>query len=135
MAVNRLNPPQLAPPQGFVHVSIGTGNRIVFIAGQVASDQDGNLVGEGDLAAQTEQALLNVSAALEAAEASFDDVAKATIYVVDWHEDKLEQLIAGAGKVAERLGNTLVASSTLVPVPRLFEPGYLVEFDVTAVAD
>ena len=38
-----------------------------------------------------------------------------------------------AGRVAERLGNTLVASSTLVPVSRLFEPGYLIEVEVTAV--
>jgi enamine deaminase RidA (YjgF/YER057c/UK114 family) len=128
-----LNPPELAPPEGFVHVSIGTGSRIVFIAGQVATDQNGSLVGEGDLTAQAEQALLNVSAALDAAEASFDDVARATIYVVDWHEDKLEHLIAAAGRVAERLGNTLVASSTLVPVSRLFEPGYLIEVEVTAV--
>ena len=133
MPVAKLNIPTLPEPQGFTHVGIASGSRIVYLAGQVAQDREGNLVGAGDLAAQTEQAVLNVAAGLDAAGATFDDVAKTTIYVVDWDESKLEQLITGFGRAAERIGNASVAPATLVPVPRLFQQGYLVEVDVTAV--
>ena len=91
MPVEKLNIPRLPEPQGFVHVGIAQGSRLVFLAGQVAEDGDGNLVGAGDLAAQMEQAMLNVAAGLEAAGATFDDVAKTTLYVVDWDESKMEQ--------------------------------------------
>jgi enamine deaminase RidA (YjgF/YER057c/UK114 family) len=133
MSVEKLNIPSLPEPQGFMHVGIASGSRIVFLAGQVAQDGEGNLVGAGDLAAQVEQAIVNVAAGLEAAGATFEDVAKTTIYVVDWDEPKMEQLMGGFMRAAERLGGVPVSPATLVPVPRLFEKGYLVEVDVTAV--
>ena len=135
MSVEKLNPPTIHEPEGYMHVSIAQGSRLVFLAGQVARAQDGSIVGEGDLAAQTAQALRNVAAGLEAAGATLDDIAKVTLYIVDWHEDKMEQLIAGVGAVAEELGGAPIASTTLVPVARLFEHGYLIEIDVTAVVD
>src|SRR5687768_2216822 len=133
MPVEKMNPPTLSEPQGFMHVGIASGSRLVFLAGQVAQSGDGELVGAGDLAAQAEQALLNVGAGLDAAGATFDDVAKLTIYVVDWEQGKMDQLMAGVVRAAERLGAAPLVPSTLVPVPRLFEEGYLIEFDVTAV--
>lgn len=133
MTVERLNPPTLSEPEGFMHVSIATGTRMVFLAGQVSVDSDGELVGEGDLAAQTAQALRNVHAGLEAAGATFDDVAKVTLYIKDWTDDKMEQLMAGVMSAAGELGGAPVASSTLVSVPRLFREEYLIELDVTAV--
>jgi enamine deaminase RidA (YjgF/YER057c/UK114 family) len=133
MSVEKLNIPTLPEPQGFTHIGIATGSRLVFLAGQVAQDSEGELVGPGDLAAQMEQAMLNVAAGLDAAGATFDDVAKTTLYVVDWDSSKLEQLIEGFGRAAARVGGASVAPTTLVPVPRLFEEGYLVEVDVTAV--
>ena len=133
MPVEKLNIPSLPEPQGFTHVGIARGSRLVFLAGQVAQDGEGNLVGEGDLAAQMEQAMLNVGAGLEAAGATFDDVAKTTVYVVDWDESKLGHLIAGVARAAEKIRNASASPTTLVPVPRLFAKGYLVEVDVTAV--
>jgi enamine deaminase RidA (YjgF/YER057c/UK114 family) len=133
MPVEKMNIATLPEPQGFTHVGIATGSRIVFLAGQVAQNNEGELVGADDLAAQMEQAILNVAAGLETAGATFDDVAKTTIYVVDWEESKLEQLITGFGRAAQKIGNASVAPTTLVPVPRLFQEGYLVEVDVTAV--
>jgi enamine deaminase RidA (YjgF/YER057c/UK114 family) len=135
MTVQRLNPPTLSEPEGFMHVSIASGARMVFLAGQVGVDADGSLVGEGDLAAQTAQALRNVRAGLEAAGATFDDVAKVTLYVVDWTDDKMEQLMAGVSAAAGELGGVPVTASTLVSVPRLFRAEYLIEIDVTAVVD
>ena len=133
MSVEKLNIPTLPEPQGFTHVAIASGSRLVFLAGQVAQNSEGELVGDGDLAAQMEQAMLNVAAGLDAAGATFDDVTKTTLYVVDWDESKLEQLVAGFGRAAERIGSASVAPATLVPVPRLFQKGYLIEVDVTAV--
>jgi enamine deaminase RidA (YjgF/YER057c/UK114 family) len=135
MTVERLNPATLPEPQGFMHVSIATGTRMVFLAGQVGLAVDGSLVGEGDLAAQTAQALRNVHTGLEAAGATFDDIAKVTLYIVDWTDDKMEQLMAGLTTAASELGAAPVASSTLVSVPRLFRAEYLIEIDVTAVID
>jgi enamine deaminase RidA (YjgF/YER057c/UK114 family) len=131
--IERLNIPGLPEPQGFVHVAVASGSRVVFLAGQVAQDEQGRLVGEGDLAAQMEQALMNVAAGLEAAGATVADVAKTTLYVVDWDESKLERLFAGFGRAAERIGAASNAPVTLIPVPRLFEAGHLVEIEVTAV--
>ena len=133
MAVQKLNIPTLPEPQGFMHVAIASGSRLVFLAGQIAQNSEGELVGAGDLAAQMEQAMLNVAAGLDAAGATFDDVTKTVLYVVDWDESKLEQLVAGFGRAAERIGSASVAPATLVPVPRLFAEGYLIEVDVTAV--
>jgi len=133
MSVQTLNIPSLPTPEGFTHVSIAEGSRLVFLAGQVAQDGEGQLVGEGDLAAQMEQAMVNVADGLKAAGATFDDVAKTTLYVVDWDETKTEKLFEGAGRAAERLGGASMAPVTLVPVPRLFDSGHLVEVDVTAV--
>jgi enamine deaminase RidA (YjgF/YER057c/UK114 family) len=129
-----LNAPGRPEPQGFTHVAVATGSRMVFLAGQVATDEHGELVGPGDLAAQTEQALLNVHGCLAAAGASFADVAKTTMYVVDWEESKLDQIVAGSIRAAERLGSPPpLVPVTLIPVPRLFAEGHLIEIDSTAV--
>lgn len=133
MPVQTLNIPSLPVPEGFTHIAIAEGTRLVFLAGQVAQDKEGQLVGEGDLAAQMEQAMMNVAAGLEASGATFDDIAKTTLYVVDWDESKLEQLFAGLVRAVERIGAASTAPVTLVPVPRLFETGHLVEVEVTAV--
>ena len=133
MPIERLNIPGLPEPQGFVHIAVASGSRVVFLAGQVAQNGLGELVGAGDLAAQMEQALVNVAAGLEAAGATVADVAKTTLYVVDWDESKLEQLFAGFARASERIGAASSAPVTLIPVPRLFEAGHLVEVEVTAV--
>jgi enamine deaminase RidA (YjgF/YER057c/UK114 family) len=131
--VDTLNIATLPEPQGFMHVAIASGSRLVFVAGQVAQDGAGNIVGEGDLAAQMEQAMVNVAAGLETAGATFADVAKTTLYVADWDESKLQALFDGFGRAANRLGGIALAPVTLVPVPRLFDERHLIEVEVTAV--
>lgn len=72
-------------------VSVATGPKFVFMAGQVSWNADGALVGKDDLGAQVEQAYLNVATALSGVGGTFDNVAKLTVYVVDWtpHGDRL----------------------------------------------
>jgi enamine deaminase RidA (YjgF/YER057c/UK114 family) len=135
MSVERINPPELQEPQGFVHVSVAQGSKLVFLSGQVGTRQDGTVVAEGDVAAQTAQALRNVKAGLDAAGATLDDVVKSTLYIVDWRPEKFEQLMAGVMEAAGELGGAPISSSTLVSVQGLFDPAYLIEIDVTAVVE
>ncbi|MDO3700222.1 RidA family protein [Micromonospora sp. C28SCA-DRY-2] len=135
MAVELVNPDGLPKPEVYRQLSIATGSRLVFLAGQVARDADGNPVGEGDLAAQVEQAYLNVGTALAGIGSSFDDVAKLTIYVVDWSPDKMPALGEGVSRAAARLGIDPVKPITLIGVAALGEPDLLVEVEATAVID
>jgi enamine deaminase RidA (YjgF/YER057c/UK114 family) len=89
MTVTLIDPDGLVEVEATSQVSVATGSKLVFVAGQVAWRPDGTTVGAGDLAAQVEQCYLNVATALSAVGASFDDVAKWTVYVVDWSLEKM----------------------------------------------
>jgi enamine deaminase RidA (YjgF/YER057c/UK114 family) len=101
----------------------------------LARTADGAPVGPGDLAAQTEQAFLNVATALAGAGATFADVAKLTVYVVDWEPSKMADFGEGAGRAAARLGVDPTTAATLIGVAALAEPDLLVEIDAVAVCD
>ncbi|MDT0277713.1 RidA family protein [Blastococcus goldschmidtiae] len=133
MPVQLLNPEGLPRPEHYVQVAVATGSRTVHLSGQVARDADGNPVGPGDLAAQVAQAYSNVATALAAVGGTFDDVAKVTVYVVDWTPEKLADLGAGVARAAERLGVDLRKPITLLGVAALGEPDLLVEVEAVAV--
>jgi enamine deaminase RidA (YjgF/YER057c/UK114 family) len=133
MPIELLNPPGIPAPDFYRQMAVTTGTRTVYLAGQVARAADGAPVGPGDLAAQVEQAYLNVATALAAVGGSFDDVAKLTLYVLDWSPEKLGGLGAGVARAAERLGVDATKPVTLIPVTALGEPDLLVEVDAVAV--
>jgi enamine deaminase RidA (YjgF/YER057c/UK114 family) len=133
LPVELSNPDGLYQPTSYVHVGVASGTRMVFLAGQVARNAAGELVGPGDLAAQTEQAYLNVAVALASVGGDFADVAKLTVYVVDWSSDKMNVLAEGIGRAARRLGVDPLKPGTLIGVAALSEPGLLVEVDAIAV--
>jgi enamine deaminase RidA (YjgF/YER057c/UK114 family) len=135
MAITLVNPAGLAEIDAYRQVSVASGSKLVFMAGQVAWDTDGVTVGEGDLAAQVEQCYVNVATALAGAGASFDDVAKLTVYVVDWTPDKMPSLMDGIARAGKRLGVTPVPPATLIGVAALDVPEHLVEIEATAVLD
>ncbi|WP_405798030.1 RidA family protein [Streptomyces sp. NBC_01506] len=135
MAISLVNPTGLPEIDVYHQVSIATGSKLVFIAGQVASDADGRTVGEGDLAAQVERCYLNIGTALAGIGASFQDVAKLTVYVVDWTPDKMPLFLDGVARAAARLGITPVPPGTLLGVAALDVPEHLVEVEATAVID
>ncbi|MFD6069059.1 RidA family protein [Amycolatopsis lurida] len=135
MSITLVNPAGLPEIPAYRQVSIATGSKLVFIAGQVSWDADGALVGEGDLAAQVEQCYLNIGTALAAAGATFEDVAKMTVYVVDWTPDKLALFLEGVDRAAAQLGGTPVPPGTLIGVATLDVPEHLVEVEATAVID
>ncbi|MEU9374834.1 RidA family protein [Streptomyces sp. NPDC048255] len=135
MSVTLVNPEGLPKPDVYRQLSIATGSKLVFLAGQVARDADGRPVGEGDLAAQVEQCYLNINTALTEIGGSFDDVAKLTVYVVDWSAEKMPLLGEGVGRAAAKLGIDPVKPITLLGVAALGEPDLLVEVEATAVMD
>jgi enamine deaminase RidA (YjgF/YER057c/UK114 family) len=135
MTIELLNPPGLPQPEVYRQMSIAQGSKLVFLAGQVARDADGRPVGAGDLAAQVEQAYLNVGTALAEIGGSFDDVAKLTIYVVDWSPDKMPLLGEGVNRAATKLGVNPVKPITLLGIAALAEPDLMVEVEATAVLD
>ena len=79
-----INPPTLAAPRGYTHAVTATSGKTVFISGQVAFNVKGELVGKGDLRAQTQQVYENLKNALAAAGATTADVVKLNSYVVDF---------------------------------------------------
>jgi len=123
-----VNPNTLAKPTGYTHVVIATGGRTVYIAGQVALDPTGNIVGKDDFGAQARQVFENLKKALEAAGATFTDVVKLNYYVVDMKQ------IQTLREVRNGYVNTSAPpASTLVEVRRLAREEFLIEVEAIAV--
>jgi enamine deaminase RidA (YjgF/YER057c/UK114 family) len=131
MVLELINPDDLPTPESYTQVVVASGSRLVFVAGQVADDAEGNLVARGDLAGQARRAFANLGRALAAAGARPDQVARITIYVVG-HRPEYLPLISEA-RIAV-FGDHKPAD-TLLGVETLAEPGYLIEVDAIAVAD
>jgi enamine deaminase RidA (YjgF/YER057c/UK114 family) len=131
MAFERINPADLARPETYSHVVVATGSRLVFIAGQVAEDGEGRIVGAGDLAAQARQAFGNVGRALAAANARPDEVAKLTIFVAGLQDEHLPAIEAAR---AALFGDHKPADA-LIGVATLAHPGCLIEVEAIAVTD
>lgn len=125
-------PPTLPQPNGYSHVAtIGLGHRLVWTSGQVPIAADGTPAPAGDWEAQTRQAMRNVGSALAAAGATWDDVFKLTIYVVD------TSALATVRAVRDEFVNVeRPPTSSLVQVAGLFRPDLLIEVEaVAAIAD
>lgn len=120
-------PPGLAPAPGYSHVVSGSG-RLVFVAGQVALDEHGNVVGPGDVARQAEQVSENIRLALAAAGATFPDVVKLNYYLLDVGS------LPAVRQVRDRYVDTSrPPASTAVEVKGLFRPEFLVEIEAVAL--
>jgi reactive intermediate/imine deaminase len=102
--------------------------RIIYVAGQVALDRSGKVVGEGDMRAQAQQTFENLKAALEASGAKFEDVIKLNYYFSD-----ITQLSV-VREVRDQFINTAnPPASTAVEVKRLFREPFLIEVEAIAV--
>lgn len=125
--LTHLNPEGVAPGNGYSHVVTGPG-RWVAIAGQVAFDAEGNLVGEGDAGAQARQVFANLERCLAAAGATFADVVKLNFYVTD-------VAFLPAIRVARdaHIDTANPPASTAVQVVALFRPDALLEIEAYAV--
>ncbi|AOS63348.1 RidA family protein [Actinoalloteichus hymeniacidonis] len=135
MTITLVNPSGLIESDIYHQMSIASGSKLVFIAGQVSWDAEGTAIAEGDLAGQVEQCYANVARALDEAGATFDDVAKLTMYVVNLHRDMMPVLLEGIRRAGVRLGRTPVPPISVLGVMGLDVPEHLVELEATAVLD
>ena len=119
--------PELAAPPGYAHVAVSTGTRLVLTAGAVPLDADGQIVGVGDVPAQTQQTIDNLMQQLAAAGATGADVMKTTVYVASTNRDDLVAAwrIVQASPIA-------AAASTLLGVALLGFTDQLVEIEAIA---
>lgn len=113
---------------GYSQLARVTGGITVFVAGQVALDREGHLVGNGDFRAQIGQVFENLKAAVAAAGGSFHDVVKLNSYFLD-----LSHLPVFREVRDNYVNLQNPPASTAVQVPRLFRPEFLVEVEAVAV--
>lgn len=122
------NPPTLAKPRGYSHVAEVLAGRTIYIAGQVALDKDGNLVGKGDFRAQCVQVFENLKAALASVGADFTHIVKLNNYFTDM------SAITAYREVRDQYVNTQQPpASTAVQVVRLAREEWLIEVEAIAV--
>jgi enamine deaminase RidA (YjgF/YER057c/UK114 family) len=130
MSSERLNPASLYESTrfGFSHAAIDTANGVVHCAGQVGWNSRYEV--EGDLAAQTRQALANLKTVLEDAGSGIAELLRLRTYIVANDPDKLGVVVA---ELISFYGNITPAPNTVVGVPSLALPDFLVEIEATAV--
>ena len=134
MSVTLLDPDGLSKAPTHSQVAIATGSRQIHVSGQVAYDADGQITSRGDLTGQVAKSFRNLAIALTAAGATFADVVRLKIYVVDWTMARMPAFMAGIEQVAEEL-QIGTPPSSLIGVSILFDPDILVEIEATAVVD
>ena len=116
--------------RGFSQVVIATGQRHIFLSGQTAVNLKGEVVGPGDIAAQTEQILKNIQQGLHEAGATFEDLVKMTIFVVDYDASKRELMQTVRNRYIDPQRGP---ASTLVGVSKLVSDDFLVEIEAQAI--
>ena len=129
-ALEHPRPEGLPPHPAYSQVVVASGTRTIYTAGQLSVDERGALVGAGDLAAQTMQAMRNIGRALAAAGASYSDIVKITTYVVNYKPEYRATINTAR---ASFFGDGPPPASTLVGVAALALPEWLVEIEAVAV--
>lgn len=120
-----LNPPSMPKPFGYSQLVVTGAGRTIYVAGQIALDKEGQLVGAGDIRAQTEQVFRNLQAAMQAAGGDLGDIVKLTVFMVD----------VGALSIFREVRDRFiepgprVPASSLVQVSALFRPEFLIEIE------
>jgi reactive intermediate/imine deaminase len=127
--LRHLNPQALSTPTGYTHVVVPQRGRLVFIAGQVAADRTGAIVGKGDFRAQARQVFENLKTAVEAAGGTMADVAKINVYATDLSQ------VAAMREVRSQYFTGNPPASTLVQVVALARPEYLLEIEAIVAID
>lgn len=128
--IQRANPPGLHETPGYHHVTITDAPRMVFLAGQCPLEESGELAGAGNLRAQVDQVVRNISVALASVGAAPEDVVRTVIYVAS--ADRTDLALVWTALRSSPIAGALTTASTLLGVAQLGYPGQLVEVDVTA---
>jgi enamine deaminase RidA (YjgF/YER057c/UK114 family) len=126
-----LNPKTLMQPAGYSHIAKASGGTTIYLAGQLATDASGKLIGEGNFEAQAEQVFKNLKSAIEAAGGAMADIVKMNVYLVaEVDPGEVPKFRA----IRDRYVNAAhPPASTLIVVSRLARPGWLIEIEAIAV--
>ncbi len=128
MATKVIQPKSLSDPRPrYSQGILADGGKLLFIAGQTASDKDGNVVGKGDIEAQTHQVFENLSAVLKEVGGSLENLVMTTTYITD------RKYREGYNRVRMQYYKKNSPTSTLVIVTGLAHPDYLIEINGVAV--
>ena len=127
--INRINPPGIAKPlANYSHVVTAEGaQKLVFCAGQVAADADGNVLPPDDFDAQAKMVMENLTKALAAGGAKISEITKITIYIVNPHD------VPKARGVLQTYFAGHPPGSTLCVLRGLANPNFLLEIEAIAV--
>jgi enamine deaminase RidA (YjgF/YER057c/UK114 family) len=126
--IELLSPSDLPRPAGYSHVaSVGSDRRLVWTSGQVALDAQGRVIGPGDWKLQTRAVFEHLTRALSAGGATWSDVLKLTIFVVDTSALPTIRAVRD-----EFVDTDRPPTSSLVQVAGLFRPELLIEIEAVA---
>ena len=124
--IQRVNPDGMTQPTAYTHLV--KFDKLLFIAGQVALDADGNVIGAGDMKAQVRQVLENLQTILASEGADFSNIVKTNIFTTDIEE------YFETGDIRREFFDGHAPTSTLVQIERLARPVFLVEIEAIAIA-
>jgi reactive intermediate/imine deaminase len=128
MSKEIINPNNVHKPRGYSHaIKV---DKTVYVAGQVAIDPEGAIVGKGDWAVQAEQIYENMKRVLEAAGATMRDVVGLTYYVTD-----IDKFFKETRDARRKYFGDYFPTSTSVEISRLAQPEFLMEVNAIAVMD
>ena len=128
MSTKVIQPKDLSDPRPrYSQGILAEGGKLLFIAGQTASDKDGGIAGKGDIEAQTHQVFKNLSSVLKEAGGSLDNLVMTTTYITD------RKYREGYNRVRMQYYKKDPPTSTLVIITGLAHPDYLIEINGVAV--
>ncbi len=127
-----LNPSNLfnSVPYGFSQIVVSDPGKLVFISGQVAWDENYDLIGENDLSEQTEKSLENLKTAIEAAGGTLQNIMMLRLYVVQLQEEHSSVI---ANQLKKCFGEITQPASTWLQVNGLANDKFLIEIEAQAV--
>jgi len=124
--IQRLNPDGLTQPTAYTHLV--KFDRLMFIAGQVSLDAEGNVIGAGDMKAQVRQVLENLKTILASEGADFSNIVKTNTFTTD------VEAFFETGDIRREYFGSKMPASTLVQIERLARPVFLVEIEAIAIS-
>jgi len=127
--ITRGDPPNLRNVRSDIYhhfIRIDQPGSLIFLSGQLSRDADGKLVGRGDMAEQTRQAIRNMQTVLESAGATLEDIVSIVVYTTDMRE--FRRIV----EARMEFFKTKLPTSTIVEVNHLADPDLLIEFQAIA---
>lgn len=132
MSKTYLNPAGSPAPKSYHHVVTTGPGKLIFLSGQVAFDSNRNIVGGGDVVAQTRQAMRNLKSAVETGGGQILDIVQITTHVVNYDFTQLDDI---TGTIAEFFEPECLPTNTLVGIDSLSTEGLLIEIGGIAVIE